>query len=368
LEDIELPTTLTELSSNLFSDCTALKTIDIPEGVEVIGQEAFFRCESLCEVTFPSTLNTIEVKAFQGCSNLSSVTLPAGITSIGNRALGYKLSSKVDDFVINSEESAVIKAYAEANDFTYHTITAPVTEPDDDLSDDLGAVLPATEDGKTDPTAKPEETKAPEIPSQAANTSGELNAKPVQSVSTGSQETIAEKIQFTDVAEDTWYSKAVQWAVTNQITDGTGNGLFLPLKECTRAEIVTFLWKQAGRPVSDGENPFTDVTKGDWYYDAVLWAVENGITIGTGNNCFSPNKTCTRAEIVRFLWNQEGKPAVQANNPFQDVSGSDWYYESVLWAVGIKVTNGTSADTFSPMKTCTRAEAVTFLYNRSNGE
>jgi hypothetical protein len=358
LEDVGLPTTLTELSANLFSDCTALKSIDIPEGVEVIGQEAFFRCESLCEVTFPTTLKTIEARAFQGCSNLSSVTLPTGIASIGSRALGYGLKSKVDDFVLNSDGSEVIKAYAEANDFTYHMTVEPVTEPEDDLSGKMGTIPPAMED------AEPEDTKEPEI----LETSGETNSKPDQTVSDKAQETIVEKIQFTDVAEDTWYSKSVQWAVANQITDGTGNGLFSPQKGCTRAEIVAFLWKQAGRPVSGGKNPFTDVNKGDWYYDAVLWAVENGITIGIGNNCFSPNKTCTRAEIVRFLWNQEGKPAVQAYNPFRDVSESDWYYDSVLWAVGVKVTNGTSADTFSPMKTCTRAEAVTFLYNRSNAE
>ncbi len=169
-------------------------------------------------------------------------------------------------------------------------------------------------------------------------------------------------MQFTDVKSSDYYYNSVLWAVQNGVTAGTSATTFSPNKTCTRAEIVTFLWAQAGKPEATGTNPFVDVKEDDYYYQAVLWAAQNGITAGTSATTFSPNKTCTRAEAVTFLWAKEGKTVVTGKNPFVDVKSSDYYYNSVLWAVQNGVTAGTSATTFSPNKTCTRAEAVTFLY------
>ena len=128
--------------------------------------------------------------------------------------------------------------------------------------------------------------------------------------------------------------------------------------------MVTFLWRAAGSPEpTSGANPFVDVKSDAYYYKAVLWVVENGITTGTSADKFSPNSACTRAQVVTFLWRAEGKPApVSTANPFKDVNPSEYYGQAVLWAVENGVTTGTSADRFSPASTCTRAQIVTFLY------
>lgn len=169
---------------------------------------------------------------------------------------------------------------------------------------------------------------------------------------------------FSDVAEGAYYYDAVLWAVENGVTKGTSETTFSPAKTCTRAEAVTFLWRAAGSPEPTGsEQPFTDVKEGVYYYNAVLWAVEKKVTAGTSATTFSPNKTCSRAEIVTFLWRAAGSTEPTANdNPFGDVKAGVYYYNAVLWAVENKVTAGTSATTFSPNKTCTRGEIVTFLY------
>ena len=169
---------------------------------------------------------------------------------------------------------------------------------------------------------------------------------------------------FVDVREGAYYYDAVLWAVENGITAGTSATTFSPAVGCTRAQVVTFLWRTAGEPAPTTSNaPFTDVAKGTYYYSAVLWAVEKGITAGTSATTFSPDDTCTRAQIVTFLWRYKGQPEpVAANNPFSDVYKSAYYAKAVLWAAENGVTSGTSASTFSPDDTCTRAQVVTFLY------
>lgn len=169
---------------------------------------------------------------------------------------------------------------------------------------------------------------------------------------------------FVDVREGEYYYDAVLWAVENGITAGTSATTFSPSVGCTRAQVVTFLWRTAGEPApTTSNNPFTDVAKGTYYYSAVLWAVEKGITAGTSATTFSPDDTCTRAQIVTFLWRYKGQPEpITANNPFNDVYKSAYYAKAVLWAAENGVTSGTSASTFSPDDTCTRAQVVTFLY------
>lgn len=173
----------------------------------------------------------------------------------------------------------------------------------------------------------------------------------------------APTVKFTDVSQSDWFYEPVMWAVSNNITAGVSDTKFAPNQTCTRAQAVVFLWNQAGRPTVSRKNAFTDVKSSDWYYQAVQWAVSKGITGGTFKTTFSPNKTCNRAEIVTFLWNRAGKPTVSTKNPFTDVKSSDWYYKAVQWAVAKGVTGGTSKTTFSPKKACTRAQIVTFLYN-----
>ena len=165
---------------------------------------------------------------------------------------------------------------------------------------------------------------------------------------------------YSDVSKDSYYYDAVQWASDKGITNGVSEGLFAPDWVCTRGQIVTFLWRSVGSPApKTAEMPFVDVAQNAYYAQAVLWAVENGITKGTSEATFSPEQTCTRAHAVTFLYRLAGTPAVTGSS-FQDVD-ADAYY-SAAWAVQKGITNGTSETTFSPDQTCTRAQIVTFLY------
>lgn len=174
---------------------------------------------------------------------------------------------------------------------------------------------------------------------------------------------------FTDVKDGEYYYDPVIWAVANNITAGTTDTTFSPDATCTRAQVVTFLWRAFGspKPVTT-KNPFTDVKAGAYYYDAVLWAVENNITSGTTKDTFSPNSGCTRAQVVSFLHRAAGRPdPTAAKNPFTDVKAGAYYYDAVLWAVENKITSGVSANKFAPEATCTRGQIVSFLYRYLNG-
>lgn len=170
------------------------------------------------------------------------------------------------------------------------------------------------------------------------------------------------KFNFHDVTRFDYFYDAVKWAVDHDITSGTGRFTFSPNAVCTRAQTVTFLWRAAGspRPVST-VNPFTDVHYGDYFYQAVLWAVENGITMGTSATTFSLDATVTRAQVVTFLWRANGQPAAW-NSGFTDVSADAYYAKAVAWAVQNGITTGTGFGVFSPDAACTRAQIVTFLY------
>ena len=171
-------------------------------------------------------------------------------------------------------------------------------------------------------------------------------------------------IVFVDVAEDAWYYDAVQWAADAGVTNGTSKDHFSPDMSCTRAQAVMFLWNAAGKPTPKSmNNPFVDVSEDAYYYQAVLWAVGEGITNGTDDHHFSPNLTANRAQCVTFLYRYVGAPAVENKTTFADVPATAYYADAVAWAAAKGVTNGTSSTTFSPLMNCTRAHMVRFLYN-----
>ncbi|MBR7009618.1 MAG: S-layer homology domain-containing protein [Oscillospiraceae bacterium] len=167
--------------------------------------------------------------------------------------------------------------------------------------------------------------------------------------------------------EGDWSHDPLDWAWIKGVTGGTGPNTISPEQTVTRAQAVTFLWALAGRPAPAGtESPFSDVSAGVYYYSPVLWAVEQGITGGTGDGKFSPDAPCSRAQIVTFLWAAADKPEpALTQNPFTDVRESDFYYQAVLWAVENGVTGGVGGGKFAPDQSCTRAQAVTFLYKAS---
>lgn len=168
---------------------------------------------------------------------------------------------------------------------------------------------------------------------------------------------------FTDVRADAYYADAVRWAVKERVTAGTSYTTFSPAKTCTRGEILTFLWRAVGSPAATAANPFTDVKEGDFYYKATLWAAEKGMVTGS---TFGANTPCTRAATVTYLWQNAGSPAASATASFTDVPAGAAYAQAVAWAVEQGVTSGTSATAFSPNVTCDRGQIVTFLYRALN--
>ena len=168
---------------------------------------------------------------------------------------------------------------------------------------------------------------------------------------------------FTDVKAGAYYEDAVKWAVDKAVTSGKTVTTFAPNESCTRAQAVTFLWRAAGSPEpTASEMTFTDVKAGSYYYKAVLWAVENKITSGMSDTLFAPDATCSRSQIVTFLYRMQNSPESKAENPFTDVKADAYYANAVLWAVENGVTTGASATTFDPAGDCTRGQIVTFLY------
>jgi len=171
------------------------------------------------------------------------------------------------------------------------------------------------------------------------------------------------KMVFTDVSENDYYYEAVKWAVELGITNGTSDTTFSPNASCTRAQMVTFLWRAAGSPKAKSTTcVFTDVDKDAYYYEALLWAVENGITIGTSGTTFSPDADCNRGQMATFLYRSAKTPVVSGNHAFNDVKADAYYNDAVIWAAARGITKGTSDTNFSPDADCTRGQMVTFLY------
>ena len=173
---------------------------------------------------------------------------------------------------------------------------------------------------------------------------------------------------FSDVSTNAYYYEAVKWAQEKGITGGIGNGLFGPNQPCTRAQIVTFLWRAAGSPEPKTMSSFADVSMDAYYAKAVAWAVENSITTGTGDGKFSPDATCTREQAVAFLYRASGSPAVSGGSAFSDVAANAYYADAVAWAEKNGVTGGIGGGLFGSGNTCTRAQIVTFLYRAYQGK
>ncbi len=173
---------------------------------------------------------------------------------------------------------------------------------------------------------------------------------------------------FTDVPADAYYAAAVNWAVAQGVTGGTGANTFSPDDACTRAQVITFLYRAAGSPdVSAYQNPFDDVSADDYYYAAAIWAAANNIAGGTSSTTFAPGATCTRSQVVTFLYRAAGSPATKVTDAFTDVAPTDYFASAVAWAAANNITGGTGTGTFSPNAPCSRAQVVTFLF-RANAD
>ena len=175
-------------------------------------------------------------------------------------------------------------------------------------------------------------------------------------------ETTASENPFTDIHAEDYYYDAVLWAAQKGVTGGTSDTTFTPDGACTRAQAVTFLWRAAGSPEPKTLSSFADIPADSYYAKAVAWAVENGVAKGVSDTLFAPDTTCTRAQIVTFLWRAQQSPSAGSANPFADISADAYYADAVLWAVENGVAKGMSSTAFAPDANCTRAQIVTFIY------
>lgn len=170
-------------------------------------------------------------------------------------------------------------------------------------------------------------------------------------------------LKFDDIPKNAWYYDAITWGADEAITLGTTDTTFSPERDCTRAQILTFLWRYAGMPTAkERQHPFTDVDETSYYYEAMLWGLEQGITTGTTSTTFSPYTPCTRGQIATFLWRYSGKPKTSAASPFDDVAPGSYCYDAVAWAAEQGITKGVTAATFCPNRSCTRAQGITMMY------
>ena len=395
LVNITLPDELLIIGGSAFYACTGLKSITIPNSVKYIGGIAFELCENIQTITIPSGVEEIGEETFMQCTSLKSINIPKSVTKIGNSAFDccdsltdvYYEGSSSQWRSINIAEyntaltSANIHFNSHVHTYEGYTVTSPTcTEPgytthkctscdysyNDSYIEPLGhnyteevTAPTCTEGGYTTYTCSVcgDSYKGSYVdPLGHDYQNGTCTRCGVKDPNYKPQ------ADFVDVAAGSYCYDAVQWAVANGITNGTDTTHFSPNAGCTRGQVVTFLWRAAGEPTVGGNVGFVDVAPGSYCYEAVKWAVANGITKGTDATHFSPNATCTRGQVVTFMYRAEGEPAVGGSNGFVDVAAGSYCYNAVQWAVANGITKGTDATHFSPNATCTRGQVVTFLY------
>ena len=370
LESVTIPDSVTYIRDDTFEYCSSLKHVTIPEGVTEIGASAFYNCSNLKSVTIGDGVTEIDRYAFSGCSSLESVIIPEGVTEIGDGAF-YNCSSLESVTIGNGVVEIGVLAFCNCSSLESVTIPDSVTEigpyafansslesvtiPDSVTYIDYEAFyecnnLATVHYGGTEVRRAGITIDSGNWDLEEANWHYECDGASCPN-------------PFADVAEDAYYAEPVRWAVNNGITNGLSENSFGPEATCTRGQIVTFLWRANGSPEpKNSSNPFWDVTDGDYFYKAVLWAVENGITSGMGDGSFAPGAPCTRGQVATFLWRACGQPAPSGTNIFTDIAPGAYYYDAVLWAVENGITNGMGDGSFAPDAPCTRGQIVTFLY------
>ena len=333
------------------------------------GNEAYYYCEG-CEQYFADETATIEVnpedlviKATGHEWNDGAVTKPATCMEQGEITYTCKHNeehTKTGVLPIDPDAHAWgAPTYVWAADNSFVTATGSCTR---NAAHTFTAVASATYAVTREPTESAEGEGV-----YTAVFDGEYGtATQTKTVVIPKLTPVKPVIKFVDVPDGAFYAEAVDWAVAHDpvITNGTDETHFSPGATCTRGQVVAFLWRAARCPEPSKTNhPFTDVKTTAFYYKAMLWAVEKGITNGTSDTTFSPNATCTRGQVVAFLWRAKGSPAPRSTrHNFTDVKASGFYFNAMLWAVENGVTNGMTPTTFGPGMTCTRGQVVTFLY------
>ena len=360
---VEIPNNVTTIGADAFRN-SGITELVIPEHVTSVQYHSFFNCQSLTKVTFPNSVTVIDDFLFSGCSNLEEVVLPNHITSIGQ--LAFDGCSNLKEITIpESVTSLGLSAFYGCESLTEVVIPNKVTNIGAyafyGCTNLTKAVIPESVIEMWDETFQ--KTAENFTIYGYANSYAETYAKehniPFLVLE---KEEVPPKKPFKDVTEGIYYYEPVLWAVDKNITTGWKDDEFAPELSCTRGQVVTFLWRAMGKPEpSTTENPFIDVLENEYYTKAVLWALEKGITTGYDSTHFAPEATVTRSQFVTFLHRTENKPSYSVENPFKDVEQGH-YYDAILWAYENGITTGLNETTFGSEDSCTRGQVVTFLY------
>ena len=409
LEQIVIPEGCTHVGGYAFSDCDSLTEVVFPDSVFYIGDYTFRMNDAIETVVLPASLKSVPRGMFMN-SSIREVVIPDGVTTISSQAFWW--AKKLEKVVIPPSVDAIgslgifqenplltvycwrgsyIQYYCEENEIPYVLMDEDPEEPLYHVwTNVVGRGTVAVEPEVVPSGRYVEFTVQPEAGESLEDLTvyyfseeeldfgiGQLDEDTyifqmpacdvlIDAVFSGAEPEPTEPEYanpFVDVAETDFYYDAVLWALEEGVTAGTSENTFSPNEPCQRAQVVTFLWRAMGCPEpASAENPFTDVKETDFYYKAVLWAVEQGITNGMTADTFGPYGVCNRAQVVTFLHRALGKPAGPGENPFSDVKPGDYYYDAVLWAVGAGVTSGVDAGVFGPGYDCVRGQVVTFLY------
>lgn len=357
LEEIIIPDTVTSIKKWAFLDNQSLKKAILSDNVEVL-YGTFDGCINLVTLKLPKKLKSIEGVTFRNCKKLKGVVLPEGLETIGYHAF---YGTAIEQIILPSS----LKALTSSGSFLGNNNLKKIAVLSADCEYDTLGCAALGIVGTTTVYCYPNSTTYAHAVKHGFAieyiTEDNLWVDEIEIIPDAPD---PEDNPFKDVKEKDYFFSSVLWAVEKGITAGVSATSFAPNDVCTRAQIVSFLWRAKGQPEPKTQkNPFADVKSSDYFYKAVLWAVENGITAGVDATHFAPNNACTRAQAAAFLHRSEGNSqVVQATNPFKDVSSKEYYYNAVLWAVKNEITAGTSSTTFSPNDYCTRAQIVAFLY------
>lgn len=359
LTSVTISKNVSTIGGTAFASCSSLRTVTIPDSVTLLGGSAFAGCTGLSTVTIPPQASMEYNDVFTRCSNLKEILVAEGneeyksmdgvlYTKSGKALICYPNGKPGDSYTVLEGTNTI-----GANAFDYCTQLRTIKFPSTITylgGESLGYYFPPFEGCKN---------------LTLYGEPGSMVEKVAKMCGFGfvPWEYSPPVAGFSDVFLNDYYAFAVEWAVSCGVTSGTSATTFSPNQSCTRAQAVTFLWNAADRPEpTQNTTIFTDVPAGSYYEKAVQWAVENGITSGTSETTFSPDSPCTRAQIVTFLYKSNGSPVVSSGTSFADVEVGSYYEDAVKWAVEDHITSGTGETTFGPEDPCTRAQIVTFLF------
>ena len=363
LRDIQLPMALSYIGYFAFNGCTSLGNLEFPPNLTYYTGGMFYDCTGITEVVFPEGTTYVDDDTFAGCTNLKKIVFTGDLPTILAAFIGVTADAWypagngtwTPDFLQNYGGSLTWHAMCKNHAWGKWTPVVEATCTESGIEERICSECAWSEQRVSEPNGHIWDDGV-------ENEDGEMvYTCRICGVSTDEKPFVN---PFTDVKEGDFFYDSVMWAVQTGVTTGATETTFNPNGQCQRAQVVTFLWRAAGSPEpTSTNNPFTDVKESDFFYKAVLWAVEQKITNGLTETTFGPFELCNRAQVVTFLYRAMGNPEVAPGlNPFDDVTVTAWYGPAVMWAFQNGVTNGISATEFGVETVCNRAQVVTFLY------